>query len=39
MELAAGMVEMPVKDSDIENADSKFELTKHLNDILTKVLL
>lgn len=24
MELAAGMVEMPVKDSDIENADSKF---------------
>lgn len=26
MELAAGMVEMPVKDSDIENADSKFKL-------------
>lgn len=24
MELAAGMVEMPVKDSDIENVDSEF---------------
>lgn len=36
MELAAGMVEMPVKDSDIENADSNLKLTSM---ILVSVLI
>lgn len=31
MELAAGMVEMPVKDSDIENADSNLKPTSMIS--------
>jgi mitogen-activated protein kinase binding protein 1 len=34
MELAAGMVEMPCKDSDIENADSEFQKILKLSSIL-----